>query len=208
MNKRVSINIVSANDLNTKEEPHIIFTPIEGLLIIKRPQYPDSRGSFQELYRIPDIISSYKNTSVLQAQISVSKNNVLRGIHVEPRDKIITPIRGRMSAVVVDLRLKSKTFKKWMRFDFDNTTVTNAFVTLFVPEGCGNSLCAYKTENDSHSELIYHYTYSSVYDPRWAGMGVRYDDKELDISWPIENPEISDRDKALPTLEEFVKIYR
>jgi len=159
--------VVSVNSLTLKEEPYIISTPIEGVLIIKRPRYTDFRGSFQELIRIPDINKLFKKTEIIQSQISISKVNVLRGIHAEPRDKVITPITGRMTAVIVDLKTKSPTFKNWIRFDFDNTSIETIFATLFVPDGCGNSLCVYRKKGDtSDGTLIYHYTYSSVYVPK------------------------------------------
>ncbi len=200
---------VSVNSLVEDKEPYIIPSSIDGVLIIKRPQYSDFRGSFQELCRIPDIAKSFKKTKILQSQISISKLNVLRGIHAEPRDKIITPIVGRMAAVVVDLRTKSPTYKKWIRFEFDNTSPNIPYTTLFVPEGCGNSLCVYRKRGDTgDSTLIYYYTYSSVYDPAWAGSGVKYNEPELNIIWPIKNPILSERDKSLPSLKEFVEKYR
>jgi len=200
---------LEVNKLKVSCEPYIIDTPIEGIFAVKRPRYGDSRGSFQELVRIPDISKRFQETQIDQSQISVSKVNVLRGIHAEPRDKIVTPILGRMAAVVVDLRVGSPTFKMWVRFDFDNTNPENEFTTLFVPSGCGNSLCVYKNPDDAgDGTVIYHYTYSSIYDPKWSGSGVRYNDPQLDIIWPIKNPVLSDRDKELPLLDEFIKKYR
>lgn len=201
--------IVSVNSLKVDKEPYIISFPIKGVLLIKRPQYADDRGSFQELFRIPDIGKAFKKTQILQSQISISKLNVLRGIHAEPRDKVITPIVGRMAAVIVDLRVDSPTFQKWIRFEFDNTSPNIPYTTLFVPAGCGNSLCVYQKRGDAgDGTLIYYYTYSSVYDPKWAGAGVKYDEPKLDIKWPIKNPVVSDRDKNLPSLKEFIEKFR
>ena len=200
---------ISVNSLKVDKEPYIIASSIKGVLLVKRPCYADFRGSFQELYRIPDIAKSFKKTQILQSQISISKLNVLRGIHAEPRDKVITPIVGRIAAVIVDLRIKSPTYKKWIRFEFDNTSSETPHTTLFVPAGCGNSLCVYRKANDpGDGTLIYHYTYSSVYDPSWAGSGVKYNEPQLNIKWPIKNPILSDRDKNLPFLKEFVEKYR
>jgi dTDP-4-dehydrorhamnose 3,5-epimerase len=213
MQKQVKSNqlgeTVKVNSEVAENEPHIIKSLIRGVCLIKRPKYSDDRGSFQELFRIPDIEKFSQRTKILQAQISVSKVNVLRGIHAEPRDKVITPISGRMAAVIVDLRTKSPTYKKWLRFDFDNTRLDNPYTTLFVPSGCGNSLCIFKEKGDpGDGTLIYYYTYSSVYDPKWSDSGVKYDDPDLGITWPIKNPIVSDRDKSLPSLSEFVKKYR
>jgi len=204
----ISDDIIDVNSIRIEEEPFIAKTKIKGVLIIKRPKFSDDRGSFQELYRIPNINKICGKTGVMQSQISISKSNVLRGIHAEPRDKVITPITGRMSAVIVDLRRKSSTFMKWIRFDFDNYRSNDIFTTIFVPAGCGNSVCVHKKKSDKgNGNVIYHYSYSSVYDPKWAGSGVRYDDPSLKVKWPIQNPILSERDKNLPYLEEYVKIY-
>ncbi len=197
--------IVSVNSLDFPEEPYILQTFIEGLLIVRRPIYSDDRGSFQEQYRVPDILKLFKNTKISQSQLSVSKPNVLRGIHAEPRDKFITPLTGRMTAIIVDLRKKSPTLGEWIGFEFDNTSVDMPKTSLFVPGGCGNSLCVTKKDGDLNDGiLLYQYTYSTTYDPKWAGYGVRYNDPDLSIKWPIKNPIISDRDKNLPTFKEFL----
>lgn len=206
---KFSSETIDVNSVVVENEPYIIESSINGVFLIKRPKYADYRGSFQELYRIPDVAKSFKKTEILQAQISISKVNVLRGIHAEPRDKIITPIAGRMSAIIVDLRTESSTYKKGIRFDFDNTSLERPFTTLFVPSGCGNSLCVYKKKGDSgDGSLIYYYTYSDIYDPKWSDSGVKYDDPELAIKWPIKNPIVSERDKNLLSLADFVKKYR
>jgi dTDP-4-dehydrorhamnose 3,5-epimerase len=200
---------IKVNSVAVDGEPYIVTSPIEGVVLIKRPRYADDRGSFQELFRTPDIKKLFRKTEILQAQISVSKVNVLRGIHAEPRDKVITPISGRMSAIIVDLRTESPTYKKWVRFDFDNTQLENPYATLFVPSGCGNSLCVYKERGDpGNGTLVYYYTYSEVYDPKWSDSGVKFDEPALKITWPIKKPIVSERDKNLLSLSEFVKKYR
>ena len=197
--------IVSVNSLNFLEEPYILQTFINGLLIVRRPIYSDGRGSFQEQYRVTDIAKSFKNTKISQSQISVSKPNVLRGIHAEPRDKFITPLTGRMTAIIVDLRKNSPTLGEWAGFEFDNTSFDTPRTSLFVPGRCGNSFCVYKKDSDPNDGLmLYQYTYSTTYDPKWSKYGVRYDDPDLSIKWPIKNPIISDRDKNLPTFKEFL----
>lgn len=200
---------VSVNNIKLETEPYIWDSEIKGVFLIKRPRFADDRGSFQELYRTPDIEGHFSNTEVKQAQISVSAVNVLRGIHAEPRDKVITPILGRMSAIIVDLRTESPTFKQYQRFDFDQLKTDSTYTALFVPSGCGNSLCIYKNPSDTgDGTLIYHYTYSEVYDPKYADSGVKFDDPKLGIKWPIDNPIVSERDKNLLSLDEFIKKYR
>ncbi len=203
------IQHIRTSDIQSESEPYIVNSKIDGVFLIKRPRYADDRGSFQELYRIPDISKHFEGTRVDQAQISVSKVNVLRGVHAEPRDKIITPILGRMSAIIVDLRTDSSTYLEHVRFDFDQVTPESQFTTLYVPSGCGNSLCVYKNPEDSgDGTLVYYYSYSDVYDPKYNDSGVKFDDPKLKIDWPIPNPIVSTRDRDLLSLDEFIKKYR
>lgn len=193
-------SLLRVRELKVGSEPFIIETPIQGVFLIQRPRYEDFRGAFQEQFRIPDISSELgREVRILQAQISESNPGVLRGIHAEPQDKIITPIAGRLSAVVVDLREDSETFKKWLKLDFD-LKLGEARTSLFIPEGMGNSFCVH----EDSGVVLYQYAVSQTYDSKTAGMGVRYDDSELAIPWPVKNPIISDRDKRLPTLKEFL----
>jgi len=203
------IEQIKTNEVRVESEPYLIDSKIKGVFLIKRPRYTDERGSFQELYRTPDITKHFEDTQVDQAQISVSKVNVLRGVHAEPRDKIITPILGRMSAIIVDLRTDSPTYLEHVRFDFDQMTPESQFTTLYVPSGCGNSLCVYKNPEDTgDGTLVYYYTYSDVYDPKYNDSGVKFDEPKLKIEWPIPNPIVSVRDRDLLSLDEFIKKYR
>lgn len=197
------------SEINVDKEPYIERTAIRDLLIIKRPYYSDDRGCFQEDFRILDIENIIgRKIKILQAQHSFSKLEVLRGIHFEPQDKIITPLSGRIAAAIVDLRKNSDTFKKHILFEFDNTIGRGQTVSLFIPEGLGNSLCVFKRDNDPVFEgALYRYDTSAIYDPKTAGIGVRYDDQDLKIDWPVKDPVISERDRNLPSLNEFLAKY-
>lgn len=196
-------NKVELKDFPEKE-PFIRETEISGLLIIRRPRFADERGSFQEEFRIPDIEKVIgRKVEIRQTQISDSEPRVLRGIHAEPQDKIITPLTGKLLAVIVDLRPDSRTFKKWIMLDIDNT-VNLERITLFVPEGLGNAFYVYP---DS-PKVLYQYAVTKTYDSKTAGMGVRFNDESLGIPWPDMDPKISDRDRQLPTLEEFLQKFR
>lgn len=193
------------NHLQLDKEPYIETTDIKGLLIVKRPVHPDRRGSFQEIFRTPDIERLLgKEIKIMQGSLAESEPGTLKGIHVEPQDKIVTPVSGKFAVFIVDLRTKSDTYKEWLRFEFDNSEDLLQRSSLVIPEGCGNSYCVYK----GSGRALYYYNVTQVYNPASSGMGVRYDDPELDIPWPVDEPIVSDRDKNLPTLEEFVVRYR
>jgi dTDP-4-dehydrorhamnose 3,5-epimerase len=179
-------------------------TSIPGLLIIERPFYPDERGSYQEKWRkveIERIIG--RKVSFEQGSLSESYPNVLRGIHAEPIDKVVTPLTGRMVAFIVDLRPESKTFGKYEKIEFDNTKPGRSRKTLFIPSGCGNSYCAYRLEGDEGNGIVlYDYAVSSTYDPNVVKRSVAWNDPDLAIKWPIKNPIISEKDRNNPTLRQ------
>lgn len=206
-----SPNIVEVNKLVIEKEPYIIKTGIEGLLLLKRPRYDDDRGGFQERTRLSsiekDLGMEEGSLAFRQLQDSESKPGVLRGIHVEPQYKLITPITGRMLAVIVDVRPDSETFKKWIMFDFDCRNIESQRTTVFVPKGLGNSMCVVSSEDDPLGGVVfYSYAVTEEYNSATAGMAIRYDDGELAIPWP-DDVIVSDRDRGAYTLEEFMNIY-
>ncbi len=198
--------VVVVNEMEVGWEPFIVEQSIKGLFLIRRPFYKDNRGSFQEIVRIPDLEKKVgREINFQQSQLSISRPGVIRGIHVEPQDKLVTPLTGHMYSVVVDVRPNSSTFKKWMMFRFDNTSSEISKTSLFISKGLGNSICV---PYESPQEVLYYYSVTEVYNPATAGRGIRYDDTELNIPWPIKNPIISkDRDTSLPSFSEFIERY-
>jgi len=198
--------VIEVSKMEIGGEPFIVESSLKELYLIRRPFYMDNRGSFQEVVRIPDLKKTVGcEISFQQTQISVSKPGVIRGIHVEPQDKLVTPLTGHMYSVVVDVRPNSPTFKKWVMFRFDNTSSDIPKTSLFIPRGLGNSICV---PYESPQEVLYYYSVTEVYNPATAGRGIRYDDAELDIPWPIKNPIISqNRDASLPSFSEFIEKY-
>lgn len=195
---------VDIDDITLDKEPFIQSTEIKDLLLIRRPEYSDQRGSFQEVSRVPDISKFIEREFVVrQTALTKTSAGVIKGIHAEPQDKLITPLIGSLGVVIVDLRPKSKTYKMWIMFNFKDIE-SKAKLSIFIPDGCGNSYFVPK----GGREIYYHYAVSEVYNPATAGIGIKYDDKTLDIPWPLKNPIISGRDSQLPSFEDFVKKYR
>jgi len=152
--------------------------------------------------RISDIEKKINREVIIrQTQISTSKPGVLRGIHAEPQDKIITPMTGLMLAVFVDLRKNSDTLGHHIAMEFDmKEPEATPYTSVFIPERVGNSFCVH-----GKKVVVYQYAVSKEYDPKTAGKGVRWDDPELGIQWPIENPVISERDVELPSFSSYIK---
>jgi len=199
---------VAVERLGLQEEPYIDITSIPGLLVIRRPLYSDERGSFQEIFRRSDVEAVIgREVVIAQPSRSRTRPGVLRGIHAENQDKIVTPQSGKILVVIVDLRPDSPTFREWSMFDFDNTNPNTPLTTLFVANGLGNSFFVIEADSDGET-AEYGYCVSENYDPETAEMGVMWNDPELNIPWPHEQPALSNRDQNLLSLEKFVERYR
>ena len=215
---------ISKNALNwviDKKEPwadvldfpdHITPTSIHGTCFIHREQIIDNRGSFQMIWTMSDVAAiTGREIAFKQANHSrtLPKDRpILRGLHAENQYKIVRPLKGNMLAVLVDLRPFSSTFMKEEMITFERPTMEKPVISILIPPGVANSIFAYKQSGEKgDGALEYFYTVSSEYDPNTKNMGVRFDDVELAIPWPDENPEMSERDEKLPTLDEFLARY-
>lgn len=155
-------------------------TKIKDCLVVEGDRHFDHRGFFQEIYNDehaydaalherPGIPRLYWSA---QTSFSNSKKNVLRGLHRAEYAKLVTCISGKVFDVVVDLRSNSPTFKEWVGVELSQD---NSF-QIYVPPGCGHGFLALE---DNSSVL---YMQSNVW--RGKDVNIRYDDPDLNISWP------------------------
>jgi dTDP-4-dehydrorhamnose 3,5-epimerase len=167
--------------------------PLAGLLRIQPRIFEDARGSFLERYRRSAFEAAGIREAFVQDNHSVSSRGVLRGIHyqVPPRaqGKLVWVVRGAVWDVCVDLRRASPTFARWYGADLSAANGT----MLYVPAGFGHG---FVTLSES-AEFLYKCT--DEYDAR-AERGVRWDDPELAITWPLGDVTVSPKDASLPTL--------
>lgn len=169
-------------------------TSIPGLLVLDRPIFEDDRGFFREIFHKDELEEvAGINFDGVQMNHSHSKKNVLRGIHAERWNKIVYPLNGEVFVAIVDIREDSETFGKVETFVINDQNR----IGLFIPEGLANSLCV-----TSEVSVDYIYLVDSYYDGSDT-RAIAWDDSDLNIDWPIENPIISDRDKGNPTLKEM-----
>jgi dTDP-4-dehydrorhamnose 3,5-epimerase len=163
-------------------------TELKGAYVIEMTKIKDSRGFFARGWSGPDF--EEKGLSAKIAQVNVAWNEVkgtLRGMHFQyaPHGevKLVRCTRGALYDVMVDLRPTSPTRKQWFGLEL---TEDNYFM-LYIPEGFAHG---YQTLTDD-AEISY-FT-SALYTPYAAG-GVRYDDPEFQIKWPLPVSRISDAD--------------
>lgn len=154
--------------------------------------FADERGSFEELYSFERYRGCGVGDTFVQDNRSLSRRNVLRGLHGDARmAKLVGVLHGSVFDVIVDARTDSATFGKWYGATL---TATNAR-QLYVPRGCLHGFLALE------EGTVVWYKQTAPYDP--AGeFGVAWDDAELRIDWPLgpEAPILSPRDAANPPL--------
>src|SRR4051794_33207203 len=170
-------------------------TAVPDAYVLTPTQHRDDRGVFLEWFRFEQLDAVGHPFSLAQANASVSRSGVVRGIHyadVPPgQAKYVTCARGAVLDVVVDLRAGSPTFGVWDAVRLDDTDRR----VLYLAEGLGHGFCALEPD----STVVY--LCSDVYRPD-AEHGIHPLDPVLDIEWPVESPVLSPKDAAAPTLAE------
>jgi dTDP-4-dehydrorhamnose 3,5-epimerase len=167
-------------------------TKIEGLLVFERRLFPDSRGFYQELSRIDPIADVLgRPVNIKQSSLSYNYPGVLRGLHAEPMDKIITPLTGKIFIAIADIRPDSSTFSKYETFTLDQTNPLTPRRTIVLSNGLANSFLTLGDEN-----VEYIYMVSDTYSTSEEKRAVRWNDPDINIFWPEEPKLISEDDKS------------
>jgi dTDP-4-dehydrorhamnose 3,5-epimerase len=168
---------------------------IPDLILIEPRIFDDERGFFAETYKSSDFKKNGISVDFLQDNHSLSQKGVLRGLHFQeaPRaqGKLVRVVKGRVWDVAVDVRRNSPTFMKWISVELSEE---NNFM-FYIPEGFAHGFVSL-TDN-------VHLTYkcSDEYSPEHDS-GIRWDDPDLAISWPVDNPLVSVKDAELPYLKD------
>lgn len=179
--------------------PNVSFveTGFAGLLEIVPKIFPDDRGVFFESFRTE--WGNHLGTHSLfpQENQSFSKKGVVRGLHFQKRPhqqaKLVRVISGSVLDVVVDLRQNSATFGKSYSIILDSIKNNQ----LFVPEGFAHGLAALE-------DSIFFYKCSSLYNKE-SESGIRWNDPDLAIKWPFDNPIVSEKDQVLPFFKDLIR---
>ncbi len=173
---------------------------ISDVIVIEPKIFSDDRGFFLESFKKSDFISNGITTEFIQDNFSHSKKGVIRGMHFQKppksQSKLVFVTKGEIFDVVVDIRRDSSTFGKWIGETLSETN----HKLLYVPEGFAHGFCVLSQE----AEIFY--KTSKEYSPEHDN-GIIWNDPEIDISWPIDNPIISKKDLNLPLLKDAVNFY-
>lgn len=177
---------------------NFITTPIPDLLIIEHQVWKDSRGFFIETYNERPFKKNGIDYKFIQDNLSNSHRGVLRGMHAQSGEnaqgKLVRVLRGGVLDVVVDIRKDSPTYGQ----HFSIELTENEARALWIPPGFLHGFLALE------DNTLFAYKVTGFYD-KSGEIGVRWNDPELGIHWPIQEGEliVSDKDKQLPSLREI-----
>jgi len=170
-----------------------LFKPlaIPDVILIEPKVFPDNRGYFLETFKSSDFSSNNLPNKFVQDNLSFSRKNVIRGMHFQKKPKeqgkLVSVIKGRVLDVAIDIRRESPTFMKWLAVELNDSQNT----MLYIPEGFAHGFLSL-TE-----EVYLLYKCTNEYDLQ-TDAGFRWDDPDIGISWPVNNPVISEKDQRLP----------
>jgi len=175
----------------------VIVTPldIDGLLVVQPKVFGDERGYFFESYSLRDYAAAGLDAMFVQDNQSFSRRGILRGLHFQrrhPQGKLVRVIAGEVYDVAVDLRPASPSYGRHYGLVLSGA-LQNQF---YVPPGFAHGF-----EVLSETAL-FAYKCTDYYHPEDEG-GIRWDDPDLAIPWPIKDALVSAKDAALPYLKEL-----
>ncbi len=164
---------------------------ISGLRIISPSVYDENRGSIWTSYNTSDIGTLLPHDLFFNHdKFSISKNNVLRGIHGDHKSwKLVSCVAGEIMQVVVDMRKESSTYLSHECYNLGS----HNHQMILIPPGLGNAFFV-KSEF-----ATYHYklAYLGDYVDAESQFTIAWDDQRINIDWPSKDPILSERDRRI-----------
>jgi dTDP-4-dehydrorhamnose 3,5-epimerase len=176
----------------------VIKTKLSECIIIEPTIYGDDRGFFLETFQCNRYAKLAKiNLPFVQDNHSRSVKNVLRGLHFQknkPQGKLVRVVRGEVFDVAVDLRPSSSTYLQW------HSVILSAKnkKQFWVPPGFAHGFLVLSDIAD------FEYKCTEYYDSEDEA-SISWDDPQLQISWPVKNPILSDKDINALKLSDLIK---
>jgi dTDP-4-dehydrorhamnose 3,5-epimerase len=179
---------------------HVRRTSIPEVLVVEHEVFEDERGFFMEAYRA-DHFAEHAGLGLpsqfVQLNHSRSARGVTRGLHFQwdpPVGKLMRVVLGEAFIVAVDIRPGSPTLG---RYESITASARNK-LQLWAPASFARGFCAL-------SEFVeVEYLTTGIYNPATES-GVRWDDPDIGIDWPVTAPLLSSRDASAQSLGEWLE---
>jgi dTDP-4-dehydrorhamnose 3,5-epimerase len=167
-------------------------TKLHGAYVIDMEKHEDERGFFARTFCRKELESHGLLSDVAQANTSLSKTRgTLRGMHYQKspfeETKLVRCTRGALYDVIIDLRPDSSTYKQWIGVELS----AENYRMLFVPQNFAHGFITLADGTEAN------YLVSQFYAPG-SELGIRWNDPQFDIQWPIDVQVISEKDGSWP----------
>ena len=159
-----------------------IKTEFKDLYVFKSKRFKDNRGYFREMF-----IQRKLNSKIIFYVTSNSKKNVIRGLHFQlkkPQGKFLSVLKGKIYDIALDCRKNSKTFGKYYEIYLSEKNSTS----IYIPPGFAHGFLGLEKEN----VVMYGCT---NYRHKESEAGIKWNDKDINIKWPIKKPILSNKDR-------------
>jgi len=168
---------------------------IPDVILIEPKVHTDSRGFFLETYKRSEFINNGILEKFVQDNFSHSSRGTLRGLHFQKppkaQAKLVMVLQGEVFDVAVDIRKNSPTYSQWVGLTLSDKKAQ----MLYIPVGFAHGFCVLSDQAD------FIYKVSDEYSPE-LDSGIRWNDPDIGIDWPISSPLLSEKDLLLPLLKD------
>lgn len=164
----------------------IIHCELQGLIVVEPAVFADARGFFMELWNQDRYRQHGLGAEFVQDNLSSSRRGALRGLHFQnpnPQAKLLQVLQGEVFDVGVDLRRSSPTFGRWHGLVLSGENKRQ----LYLPAGFAHGFAVLS------ETAVFYYKCSGLYCPK-DELTLRWDDPDIGIQWPLDNPLLSEKD--------------
>ncbi len=166
------------------------------VVVLVSDVFRDERGFFSEVFRADQFKELGLPHEFVQDNHSGSVKGVLRGLHFQwepPMGKLMRVTRGAAFLIAVDIRKGSPTLGQW----FGKEVSAEDGRQIWAPAGFARGFCVLS----DYAEIQYKCT--GVYNSRCES-GIRWDDPEIEINWPLRDIQLSEKDRKAQTLSQWL----
>ena len=174
---------------------NVIETALPGVLIIEPKAFGDHRGFFLETFQVERYREAGITLPFVQDNHSRSQRGVLRGLHFQktrPQGKLVSVSRGAVYDVAVDIDPASATYGRFVGVELNDDNHRQ----MWVPPGYAHGFCVLSEVAD------FQYKCTDFYFPADEG-GLLWNDPDVAIPWPIDEPQLSAKDVNNPRLRDL-----
>ncbi|WP_372016014.1 dTDP-4-dehydrorhamnose 3,5-epimerase [Pseudoxanthomonas sp. 10H] len=170
----------------------LVETGLPGCLVIEPAVFGDERGDFFETWNAERFAQHGLPAKFVQSNVSTSVKGVLRGLHYQwprPQGKLVGVLEGEVYDVAVDIRRGSPTFGRWEAVVLSAQNRRQ----FWIPEGFAHGFAVLS------ERAVFSYLCTDVY-VKDADAGLRWNDGDIGVDWPLSAPLLSPKDANAPLL--------